>query len=916
MAFEDPNIVGVELVADPATAEARIERFTQVVAEADRVMQQAGSNASFGDAFAQQTQKAQAGIEETAKASADAGAVIDKSYTQGADAVSLTQKAVEATNRSTQTYAQTLRETQLQARAAGEEAVRVNKAVEQTAKAAAVAYRASDNEVESLRKRLRQTRDEAYELQRALASQGKGDASFNAATIARRAERGLETIDADTTLATFGRVDAFSRGSRGRLDSLKETTSLRDAARDFNRETEKSLSLTSLLTTNIQGVGTPLAGIVSGLLGGALITTLVSGIVEIGSHYVEAYEEARKAQQGLINLTVQTGGHVREQIQQVDALKGTYQGLTDAILANIQASAQAAREVPITQQTAEDKKTVDNEATRALRELPDQAISEAALTAGRRRGLEQEEIAKALRELSSGNPQGLLGISDAEAQARFAGVIDKLPEAFTEEEKKLARVNVLLTEAGPLYESAAKAAAELRDTLATRSQSERPSFLRELIFGNGAEEPGIIGRIRGDAGRNIGYEQSVANSAAFREQQTREDLERLIRRKQGKEDFDDRRKDFYASVAESDKRREQEVQQEKRFQEQVREARKDAEGFLNEMAQRADRDNPFVKLFGDAETAAERMQKRFGKLGEDVVAQMTAVELKALEMERTAARIQSSQKVFDIENEIRTLKTGPIGLTAEDDRQRAVQSRELEAARKIPDLLARADALLKGQGSSDPDRGRVLNEQYDKLVAVSRRYADAAPGVRAESDAALTNFYERLSPQERQAVAAGRTPALARSRDEFAAAYRRNAAYEAQQVEDETRRAEVGRFAVDNAQQKLADLRRFGGFDDDNVRKQYLAVTGALGERELTPELRRGRIDALDAEAKKEASKESDAAEFRKEVRATLKRLDAVLSERGLKLDEESADRRNKVEIEVFDRTNQAKVSVLGEEFK
>lgn len=357
---------------------------------------------------------------------------------------------------------------------------------------------------------------------------------------------------------------------------------------------------------------------------------------------------------------------------------------------------------------------------------------------------------------------------------------------------------------------------------------------------------------------------------------------------------------------------EKQQKKQKEIDEQIQNTFKDTRAFLDEMILRVNKDNPFVALFSQADTVMERMQKRFGVFGQEFVGMMAKVENQAIEMEKLAARIQSAQKVLDIQAEIRRLQFGPTGASGEDQRRLGVFGREIDAARDIPRLEAQARAIDQagfGRGPNALDQGAILNQQIQDVLRLKTQFfGDTAFGTReaqSKINEQLIALFEGASPAMQAALIqrGGRG-----FRQEIADAYRGQAQDRTQAIQDEIKRAEAGRFAVQAAQIKLDDLRRFGGFDSDEVRKQFLAVTGALSETELTPEMRRGRIGALEIEAKKEAEKEKQAEQDRKLLNEVLTMVRGQILGKGLKVDQTAAG----ILVEVKDTSSKAQVTGPG----
>jgi hypothetical protein len=130
-------------------------------------------------------------------------------------------------------------------------------------------------------------------------------------------------------------------------------------------------------------------------------------------------------------------------------------------------------------------------------------------------------------------------------------------------------------------------------------------------------------------------------------------------------------------------------------------------------------------------------------------------------------------------------------------------------------------------------------------------------------------------------------PSMRQVRFMLAAANRREAGRLDANVQDEIRRAQVGDLAAQDAQKlvgQLPGLQRSAlaegqkqGLTGDALRNytqninsmyrgQLLAITGALGEKELTPELRTARINALQEDAAARVRMEAQAQQTRQQT--------------------------------------------------
>jgi hypothetical protein len=884
--------------------------------------------------------------------------------------VSATQAGAQTLSATAKAYEQDLLKAGVAAERAREEALKFQQTSAGAAGEAARAYTYTEKEVERLRVSLRETREEALALQKELARQGNAPASRAAAELARRTERGAAGLDAASAgrdQSGVERVDAFSRGG-----AQRSLATLREEARGFNEEVEKSGNLLTSLNRRLPGLGSPIGSVVRGLFGGLLIVEAVRAAVDLVEKYRELKRADEDARRQLIQSSVDAGANIGREIEQVNALAETYHGLSKAILSSIQAQAQRARHAPVTQQAVEEeKKNADNEATRQLRGLPDEAISRAALDAAIKRGLSDKETLaqdgfvsrllgrnvraeataeaarKGLAELVAGNPQALTGLSDAEAQARFAGVIDKLPSEFTEEEKRLARINALLNEQGAAYTTAADAAATYNKTL---GDSNRPKPARDTteldLSSAGAAAVSLFTAYRKNQDELLkesaeALKQTQADSRAAADQEAADSLRKLEIDKKYKETSKKNQEEFWKDVAEIDRRNEREAEERLRAYEQMRSAlisaRDAARDFLSGAAQAQDRDNPLIGLFFRLRTEVEETRKRFMTFGSDFADMMARIKRAEIEQEVAAARLQSRLSGLRAEQEARRLELPQTDLTGPEERRLAVTQARAAAAVNAPQLLAEAAALQSGRALDPqslnailareaelrtqlrllPDQGSPAANQAKREELQKQLEAQELllrqPGVDFRSMQTLFEQLQRL--EGLRAAGGGRLgdatrdllnqqvltltgqidprvlatdPRFGGVRDLRARSLVEQAQKFERDVRDARQREEVGDRIQQDARELVRTIKGAPGVPGAAKLKELLAVTGSLSDKELTPDLRQARVEALRAEAAADAGREARADKIAEALvgdNGLLAKLNKAITDKGFKLD-------------------------------
>jgi hypothetical protein len=155
----------------------------------------------------------------------------------------------------------------------------------------------------------------------------------------------------------------------------------------------------------------------------------------------------------------------------------------------------------------------------------------------------------------------------------------------------------------------------------------------------------------------------------------------------------------------------------KKAAQEAESAYKAALGFIDDIAARSSgTDNPFVKLFTEGETAAERMQERFGALGAKVVDEFTAMERKALDVATATQRIEHNLKAVELESQADAILNTYIGITAEMGRQLGIQQKQFDAATNVYKLRREAVAFERGfVPQNGAQQRREDRENYERV---------------------------------------------------------------------------------------------------------------------------------------------------------------------------------------------------------
>lgn len=317
--------------------------------------------------------------------------------------------------------------------------------------------------------------------------------------------------------------------------------------------------------------------------------------------------------------------------------------------------------------------------------------------------------------------------------------------------------------------------------------------------------------------------------------------------------------------------------------------------------------NPYVKVFAEADEAARKLQKTFGALGEDQVKSLQALVDKQKEASLAILRVDDQLHAAELRRTAERYANPGGGLSRGDEAQLKILNDRLDAAKAIPEYLAKADALEAGRATKDkgldPDRARILNEQYKNLLGLLDQAAYKAGELgraeRSAVDKQLTGFFENLTPEEQFKVARGR--AGAGTRDVFAGAYRRQAEEQKRQIEDDIRQAaELDRERKGIKEDiNIINQNRAKGLDPAQADKRLLASLGRLDPKDLTADLRKEGYDAARREADRVSKQEAEGKDIAAKARESTDKLTGAID----KLAGEMKNPENrKILIEILNR--------------
>lgn len=299
----------------------------------------------------------------------------------------------------------------------------------------------------------------------------------------------------------------------------------------------------------------------------------------------------------------------------------------------------------------------------------------------------------------------------------------------------------------------------------------------------------------------------------------------------------------------------------------LRGLRGEAEGIVKEIAGMVGNDNPFVRIFVEADKAGEALEKRFALLGDTAVAKMQEIQAAAEQTALLTARIESQGRQAELSGEAGRLRRGlPFGTFAEADQNRLdIFRAQQDAADRARNFGIRADALRAGFATVDPTF--LAGRQFQDLQKAQKALSDLPRAVRdagqAEIDERITRLFDSLDDGIKRQIAGG-LGGFGQTREVFAAAFEREGRRGADAVRAAIEKSAIAEENIARVRQNVADVERLVAASNapdkqTQLDKAILARTRELTDAQLPPDLRRARIGALDREAAREAKAEQRA---------------------------------------------------------
>jgi hypothetical protein len=836
----------------------------------------------------------------------------------------------------------------------------VNQFAQNTAKAGASAsqsFSIADKDVEKLRAELERTRDAAQRLEiqflKTATARGASSPIGSAASAQAAEARKL----AEAAGVGLGRLDAGGVTQAGFTSITRGAGEAKNVLKDLGQEKLKlDRTLAQEPPPNDRFFSTA-----QSILFRDVIKDTIRYAIQLGQSLLASYQEATAAQQQLIVSSIDYGQQIEANIRAARELAVTNQGAVTGT---------EAQKVQAVALTAAGKTGQPAEAARISQAALDLAAKRLPDTADAAKILQQYLQGSSAAAEALVGPFS----TDEHVLQRFADATHRSAKELTEQERILARIQELERRGG-LFPGAAAERAQLIGVQVDKATSSLEGYaeviarhrsLQFLAFAAFGGVPALAAQaealnlglarqptttqMQPQRDAQIGAQEQALGAADAAREDARKRVQKQL------EDFQERlnattgdphlpqRQSGLQNLQSEFRALESELQRfpeligqsginkigdrlgnslEKTTQEIARQqeealkklatVRVEAISLIDTLSAKAAHDNPFVKLFSDGDKAIESIRLKFAPLGNEFVEQMVRMQQAVTATDLALARFDANQTALKYRQEARRLREPVLGLTGPEDRQLDVLKGQVAAAVNVPRLAAERDALLPSHQfryafEIAREQKRIFDDQLRELQSL-QSLAGGAFGRASNKiiDEQVLSLTGQIDPR---VLARSPDPIIRAAKEARQGALSRGIEGYQEDIREAIARARAGERLQQDAREQLK-LLAASHLPQDEAVKRFLSITGQLSDKELTGDLRLGRARVLDIASQRESAKEQAAEATRKTLDGVLKKLDGLLTEKGLKVDGDGGS----VAIEVADRSDSASVSVLGPGF-
>lgn len=261
---------------------------------------------------------------------------------------------------------------------------------------------------------------------------------------------------------------------------------------------------------------------------------------------------------------------------------------------------------------------------------------------------------------------------------------------------------------------------------------------------------------------------------------------------------------------------------------------------------------------------------------------MAAITEAAIKQKISIEELHSSLSALKSEQEADRLSRPFIGLTGPQERNLAVINAQVAGVTQDAELARRQRQLEQPfrQGflqRLDAERG--AQDALNKLLGL-----DVSGAGRAGREAQAQGVLSILNQFDPRVVATSAQPFFRQLRQAGVSAYQVEHDALQENVRDQIEREKTGNLIQSQAREQWDAIRASGVPDAEKV-KAALTTLGQLSDKEFVPDLRLAKIELLRQSATLDAPREQQAREIANLQSAILKKLDALITAKGIKVD-------------------------------
>lgn len=339
------------------------------------------------------------------------------------------------------------------------------------------------------------------------------------------------------------------------------------------------------------------------------------------------------------------------------------------------------------------------------------------------------------------------------------------------------------------------------------------------------------------------------------------------------------------------------------------------------------KDNPYVKLMSDFESATERAQKKFGSFGDSVVKKISDIEKANLTKAIGLQKFENNLQALKFNQEARKLALTPDDQFADYQRALDKVEKKADSAAKIFNLnrqISEADFYANKYNPNNPktfaeySRRGFGNDMSDAGEAVRNAIADISGfkslgidgtgiyGKEAIAEKILNVIPSRDELLKRLGRSATRTDAQFLLGEQLQALEIKRDA-ERRKLNDFLENQQIAEYGKKFAYEQI-DLVNSSKLTASEKAQRRLAVTDALGN-DLDSTLKRGRIQDFFISQQSKLDQEKEAIKIASETRNAVKQIADQLAKQGIKVD---IGEKAVVNLQVDVKDGKSSVNVLG----